>query len=95
MQDFIDAENYDLSDFDPKAIEYFTVDGKLQAMPISLAVPMLFYNKVAFREVGLDPEKPPKDLMELKDMAREVREARLPWQPRRGPASPWTYPPGS
>ena len=69
VQEFIDAENYDLSDFDPKAIEYFTVDGKLQAMPISLAVPMLFYNKLTFSEVGLDPEKPPKDLMDLKDMA--------------------------
>jgi len=69
VQEFIDAENYDVSDFDDKTIQYFTVDDKLQAMPISLAVPMLFYNKVAFREVGLDPEKPPKDLMELKEIA--------------------------
>ena len=69
VQEFIDAEDYDLSDFDPKAIEYFTVDGKLWAMPISLAVPLLYYNKLAFSEVGLDPEKPPKDLEELKEIA--------------------------
>jgi sn-glycerol 3-phosphate transport system substrate-binding protein len=69
VQDFIDAEDYDLSDFDAKAIEYFTVDDKLWAMPISLAVPLLYYNKVAFREVGLDPEKPPKDIEELKEIA--------------------------
>jgi len=69
VQEFIDAEDYDLSDFDAKAIEYFSVDGKLWAMPISLAVPLLYYNKVTFREVGLDPEKPPKDMMELKEIA--------------------------
>jgi sn-glycerol 3-phosphate transport system substrate-binding protein len=69
VQEFIDAENYDLSDFDPKTIQYFTVDDKLWAMPISIAVPLLYYNKVAFREVGLDPEKPPQDLEELKEIA--------------------------
>ena len=71
MQDFIDQEDYDLSDFDPKAIQFYTVDGKLQAMPISISVPVLYYNKLAFREVGLDPEKPPKDLEELKEISRQ------------------------
>jgi sn-glycerol 3-phosphate transport system substrate-binding protein len=69
LQDFIDAEDYDLSDFNAKAIEYFTVDDKLWAMPISLAVPLLYYNKIPFREVGLDPEKPPTNLEELKEIA--------------------------
>jgi len=32
-------------------------------------VPLLYYNKIPFREVGLDPEKPPKDLDELKEIA--------------------------
>ena len=71
LQDFIDQEDYDLSDFDPKAIRFYTVDGKLQAMPISISVPVLYYNKLAFREVGLDPEKPPKDLEELKEVSRK------------------------
>ena len=70
IQDFIDQEDYDLSDFDPKTIEYYTVDGKLWAMPISIAVPLLFYNKLPFREVGLDPEKPPQDLDEVMDASR-------------------------
>ena len=70
VQDFIDKENYDLSsDFDQKTIKFYTVDGKLWAMPISIAVPLLYYNKLPFGEVGLDPEKPPKDLDEMKDMA--------------------------
>jgi sn-glycerol 3-phosphate transport system substrate-binding protein len=69
MQDFVDAEDYDLSDFDAKAIKYFTVDDNLWAMPVSLAVPLLYYNKATFREVGLDPEKPPADLEQLKEIA--------------------------
>jgi sn-glycerol 3-phosphate transport system substrate-binding protein len=72
VQDFVDREKYDLSDFDPKTIQYYTVDGKLWAMPISIAVPLLYYSKVAFREVGLDPEKPPKDLDELKQVSEKM-----------------------
>ena len=33
-------------------------------MPFGLAVPLMYYNKVPFREVGLDPERPPRDLDE-------------------------------
>jgi sn-glycerol 3-phosphate transport system substrate-binding protein len=70
VQDFIDQESYDLSDFDPKVIQYYTVDDKLWAMPISIAVPLLFYNKLPFREVGLDPEDPPQDLNEVMEASR-------------------------
>jgi sn-glycerol 3-phosphate transport system substrate-binding protein len=72
VQDFIDRDNYDLSDFDPKVVQYYTEDGKLCAMPISISVPLLYYNKVTFREVGLDPAKPPKDLEELKEVSRKM-----------------------
>ena len=48
VQDFIDQENYDFADFDPKTIRFYTVDGKLWAMPISIAVPLLYYNKIPF-----------------------------------------------
>jgi len=71
VQEFIDAEKYDLSDFDPKTIQFYRVDGKLWAMPISIAVPLLYYNKLPFQEVGLDPDKPPKDLEELKEVSRK------------------------
>jgi sn-glycerol 3-phosphate transport system substrate-binding protein len=71
VQDFVDREKYDLSDFDPKAIQYYRVDGKLWAMPISITVPLLYYNKVAFREAGLDPDKPPKDLDELREVSQK------------------------
>jgi sn-glycerol 3-phosphate transport system substrate-binding protein len=72
VQEFIDREKYDLSDFAPKVVQYYTVDGKLWAMPFASNIPMLFYNKVTFREVGLDPEKPPKDTEELRQAAEKM-----------------------
>jgi len=72
IQEFIDQEKYDLSDLDKKAVDYYTVDGKLWAMPIGMIVPLLYYNKIAFREVGLDPEKPPKDIEELRQASEKM-----------------------
>jgi len=71
VQEFIDAEHYDLSDFDLKTIRFYTVDDIQWAMPISIAVPLLYYNRIPFREVGLDPDKPPKDLDEVKEIAQK------------------------
>jgi sn-glycerol 3-phosphate transport system substrate-binding protein len=72
VQEFIDAEGYDLSDFDEKLVEYYTVDGKLYAMPWAVSVPMLFYNKIPFREVGLDPEKPPLTLDDVRAYSEKL-----------------------
>jgi sn-glycerol 3-phosphate transport system substrate-binding protein len=72
VQEFIDREHYDLSDFDEKAIQYYTVDGQLHGMPFAIAVPLLYYNKLAFREVGLDPEQPPKDLEEVREASQKL-----------------------
>ncbi len=72
IQDFIDREDYDLSDLDAKAIAYYTVEDKLWAMPFTTAVPLLYYNKVTFREVGLDPERPPRDLEEVRQYAEKI-----------------------
>ena len=72
VQQFIDAEGYDLSDFDEKLVQYYTVDGKLYAMPWAVSVPMLFYNKIPFREVGLDPEKPPLTLDDVRAYSEKL-----------------------
>ena len=72
VQEFIDAEGYDLSDFDKKAVDYYSWDDKLYAMPLGINVPMLFYNKVPFREVGLDPEKPPQTLDDVRAYSEKL-----------------------
>jgi len=72
VQEFVDRENYDLSDFAPKVIQYYTMNGKLWAMPFASNVPLLYYNKVTFREVGLDPDNPPKDIEELRQASEKM-----------------------
>ena len=72
IQDLVDREGYDLSDLDPKAIQTLTIQGKLWAMPFCSGVPLLFYNKVTFREVGLDPQRPPRDLEELRQYSQKI-----------------------
>ncbi len=72
VQEFIDAEGYDLSDFDEKAVDYYSWDGKLYAMPLGIIVPMLFYNKIPFQEVGLDPDKPPQTLDDVRAYSEKL-----------------------
>jgi len=72
MQQYIDRDKYDLSDFAPASIAYYTVDNTLYSMPGGLAVPLMYYNKVPFREVGLDPEQPPRDLDEARAASEKL-----------------------
>ncbi|MCL1964636.1 MAG: ABC transporter substrate-binding protein [Firmicutes bacterium] len=76
MQAFIDAEGYDITQIEPNIAAYYTVDGRLYSMPFNSSTPLLYYNKDAFREVGLDPDVPPKNFDEILEMARklEVRD---------------------
>ena len=72
IQEYIDEEDYDLSDFAPAAIAYYTIDDTLYAMPFGLVVPLMYYNKIPFREVGLDPEQPPRDLDETRAASEKL-----------------------
>jgi sn-glycerol 3-phosphate transport system substrate-binding protein len=72
MQQYIDRDKYDLSDFAPAAIAYYTVDNTLYSMPGGLAVPLMYYNKIQFREAGLDPEQPPRDLDEVRTASEKL-----------------------
>jgi sn-glycerol 3-phosphate transport system substrate-binding protein len=72
VQDFIDQEDYDLSAFEPRVLDYYRVGDRLYSMPFNLSSPVLYYNKNDFREVGLDPGKPPQTLEELKAYSEKL-----------------------
>jgi sn-glycerol 3-phosphate transport system substrate-binding protein len=72
VQQFIDAEEYDLSDFDEKAVDFYSWDGELYAMPFGIIVPMLFYNKIPFQEVGLNPDEPPQTLDDVRAYSEKL-----------------------
>ncbi|MCZ1265989.1 ABC transporter substrate-binding protein [Paenibacillus tundrae] len=72
----------------PFAWEESSYQGKLYAMPMDTDSRLLFYNKDHFKEVGLDPNKPPQTIAELevasekltiKEGKRFKRIGFIPW----------------
>ena len=72
VQDFVDRENYDLSDLDERAVQSYSLQGKLWGMPFCVDIPLLYYNKLVFEDVSLDPERPPQSLEELRQYSQEI-----------------------
>lgn len=95
IQQFIDEEGFDLSDFDPKMLSYYQVDGTLYAMGFNLAGPILYFDRLAFEEAGLDPDRPPRTLEEVREYSEQlVRRDESGHVTRTGIAlqiSPWFF----
>jgi sn-glycerol 3-phosphate transport system substrate-binding protein len=73
VQDFIDKENLKLvDDLEPAVARYYTIGGKLYSMPFNSSAPVMYYDKNAFKEVGLDPEKKIWTYDELLDAAKKL-----------------------
>ncbi|MCZ8523497.1 MULTISPECIES: ABC transporter substrate-binding protein [Paenibacillus] len=72
MQQFIDADKYDVSQLEENILNYYKVDGKLYSMPFNTSNPILYYNKDLFKAAGLDPEKPPATYEEVADAAKKL-----------------------
>jgi len=72
MQGFIDADKFSTKDLEANILNYYTFDGKLFSMPFNTSTPIMYYNKTAFKEAGLDPEKPPKTFEEYRDYAKKL-----------------------
>jgi sn-glycerol 3-phosphate transport system substrate-binding protein len=69
-------ERFDMKQFYPQMID--AVDdlaGKMQALPLAMSLPVLFYNKAAFAKAKLDPDRPPKTWWELQEAAGALRDA--------------------
>jgi sn-glycerol 3-phosphate transport system substrate-binding protein len=67
------ADKYSFSDFLPRVISYYTVQGTQYAMPFNVSGPILYYNKKAFSAAGLDPEKPPTTLDAVRAAAEKLK----------------------
>ena len=72
VQEFIDKEDFDTSVWEENILSYYQVDGKQYSMPFNSSTPVLIYNKDAFKEAGLDPEKAPRTYDELKAAAKKL-----------------------
>lgn len=72
IQEFVDEEGYDLSDFDPKALAYYTVGDTLRAMPFNPSGPILIYDRQLFEDAGLDPDQPPRTFDEVRSFSEQL-----------------------
>ena len=62
----VKSSGYDTSTFLPTVYDNWATQGVQWSMPFNISNPVLFYNKKMFAAAGLDPEKPPASLEELR-----------------------------
>ncbi len=105
MAHFIDGEDgladSVLADIYPSLRQYSSWKGELYSLPMEATNLALLYNKDLFREVGLDPERPPQTWDELLEYSRRLtldtnndgRNERIgfitPIYPATSPNGPW------
>ncbi len=91
LDSFQKADKYDLKRFVPTALdEAYGIDKKLYGLPMSTDNRPFFWNKMHFREIGVDPEKPPATWDQLKEYALKLNRTTGAGITRLG----WTYRPG-
>lgn len=61
-----------IEDFLPGFMEDSFVDGKIYSIPFQRSTMVLFYNKEAFAEVGLNPEAPPTTWDQLVEYSKKL-----------------------
>ncbi len=66
-----DGKEY-IEDFLPGFMEDSYVDGQIYSIPFQRSTMVMFYNKNAFKEVGLDPEKPPTTWDEVVEYGKKL-----------------------
>lgn len=76
LDDFIAADGAEgqayIDDFLSGFMEDSYVEGKIISIPFQRSTMILFYNKDAFREVGLDPNRPPQTWDELVEYSKKL-----------------------
>jgi sn-glycerol 3-phosphate transport system substrate-binding protein len=67
-----DAAQMKMDDFFPAFMLNSTSGGKVWSIPFQRSTPVMYYNKEAFKEVGLDPNKPPQTWTEMVAAAKKL-----------------------
>ncbi|AEE95967.1 ABC transporter substrate-binding protein [Mahella australiensis] len=98
LDEYITRDNFDMNIFFPNLIDVVKYNGSVYALPLDTDVRVLYYNKAAFREVGLDPAKPPANWDELEQYADKLTKwngdkmlDRIGFSPFMGNAYLWTW----
>ena len=68
----IESSGFDTSAFQPVVLQAYATEGVQWGMPFNVSNPVLYYDRSAFEEAGLDPDAPPRSLDELREMSQVI-----------------------
>jgi sn-glycerol 3-phosphate transport system substrate-binding protein len=66
-----------LDDFLPIATASYTADGKLQPVGFDVYTALVYFNRTHLTQAGLDPDKPPATLDEVREYAEKLKASPL------------------
>ncbi|MGK6315461.1 ABC transporter substrate-binding protein [Neorhizobium sp. DT-125] len=72
LRDRLTTAGVKFDDILPASLDTATYNGQLYGLPFQAEAHALIYNKGAFKEAGLDPEKPPQTWAEFVDAAKKL-----------------------
>ena len=88
-QSCIDADHYDTSDLLDSVKAFYSVGGALFPSSANISTPLLYVNRNHFRKAGLDPDKPPTTLAEIRADAEKLKAAGVVDRPMALSLQPW------
>ncbi len=88
-QSCIEADDYDMSDFVPTLVDYYSVDGNLYPASMTGSNALIYFNVDHFEEAGLDPANPPTNLDEIRAAAEAIKDAGITEHPFVWHMAPW------
>lgn len=87
----MEADGYDVKQLLPAARSAFSVDGTLYPGYMNVSTPVLYYNKAIFAKAGLDPNKPPQTLEEVRAAAEVIQKKGLAAKPLSFKVNRWFF----
>ncbi|WP_105615585.1 ABC transporter substrate-binding protein [Vallitalea okinawensis] len=72
LDPYMDQSDFDINEYEGYTVDEVTFDSKVWALPTGTDTRILYWNKEAFRNAGLDPEKPPKTWDELLEYSKKL-----------------------
>ncbi len=75
VQSCMNAAKYPTSDYLPRPLAYWKVNGVQWALPFAVSAPILYYNQTAFSKAGLNPALPPATLSQMVADAKALKQS--------------------
>jgi len=67
-------DDFDTDAFLDNVSDFFVIDGELASLPFNNSNAIMYYNRDAFEEAGLDPDDPPTTLAEVRSASETLVE---------------------